>query len=106
MSGKKKQSARAVRREADRAASKLVRDQERLAVLEPGGAPERPIELTSASEVEIAARGLPCPRCGGEVRIEEHLAETIGTSRLRLARVACSICGARRTIYFRLSVLN
>ncbi|MRG93360.1 hypothetical protein [Polyangium spumosum] len=103
MTGKKKPlSARAARREAERAAVKLARDRERLASLEPGGAPSLPIEITSASEVEIAARGKPCARCGGEVRVEEHLAETVGTSRLRVARVFCPACGARRAIYFRL----
>jgi len=102
MAGKKKpQSPRAARREAERAAVKLARDRERLASLEPGGSPERPIEITSASEVEVMARAEPCPRCSGSMRVEEHLAETIGTQRLRIARVVCS-CGVRRSIYFRL----
>jgi hypothetical protein len=78
MSAKKKPGARAARREAERAAVKLARERERLAALEPGGAPERPIDLTSASEVEITARSMPCPRCGGEVRVDEHTAETGG----------------------------
>jgi hypothetical protein len=102
MSAKKKQSPRAARREAERDAMKLARDRERLAALEPGGSPERPIEITSASEVEVTARGMVCPRCSGEVRIEEHLAETVGGSRLRIARVVCSFCRAQRSIYFRL----
>ncbi|MDC0743499.1 hypothetical protein [Polyangium mundeleinium] len=103
MTGKKKPlSARAQRREAERAAVKLVRDRERLASLEPGGSPERPIAITSASEVEVAARGMPCVHCSGEVRVDEHLAETVGTSRLRIARVVCPACGVRRSIYFRL----
>jgi DNA-directed RNA polymerase subunit M/transcription elongation factor TFIIS len=105
MSAKKKTSARAARREAERAALKLARDRERLAALEPGGAPERPIDLTSASEVEVSARSMPCPRCGGEVRVDEHLAETVGASRLRIAKVSCPGCGHRRAIYFRLGGL-
>lgn len=105
MSAKKKPSARAARREAERAAVKLARDRERLAALEPGGAPERPIELTSASEVEVAARSMPCPRCGGEVRVDEHLAETVGAARLRIAKVSCPGCGLRRAVYFRLGAL-
>lgn len=102
MSAKRKPSARAQRREAERATEKLMRDREKLASLEPGGAPERPIEISSASEVEVVARSMPCARCGSEVRVDEHLAETIGASRLRVAKVACSFCGARRAVYFRI----
>ena len=105
MTAKKKPSARAARREAERAAVKFARDRERLAALEAGGVPERPIDLASASEVEITARSMPCPRCGGEVRVDEHLAETIGAQRLRIAKVFCPGCGARRSVYFRLGGL-
>ena len=100
---KRKPGARAARREQDRAAEKLTRDLERLARLEPGGAPERPIALDSASQVEVAARAAPCPRCRGEVRVEEHAAEVVGGARLRVARVACGTCGARRSLYFQLA---
>jgi hypothetical protein len=99
---KKKLSARAVRRERDREAGKLTRDLERLALLEPGGSPARAIELASASQVEVAARAIPCPRCRGELRVEEHTAETVESLRLRVARVACIECRARRSLYFRL----
>ncbi len=103
MGGKKKPvSPRTARREAERGAVKLARDRERLATLEPGGAPSLPLEIVSASEVEIIARSTPCVRCDGEVRVDEHLAETVGTSRLRIARVSCPACGSRRAIYFRL----
>ena len=99
---KKKLGARAQRREAERQTEKFIRDKERLFLLEPGGSPERPIDLTSASEVEIQARSRPCPRCGGEVQVEEHLAQTVGSARLRIAKVACRFCGSKRSIYFRL----
>lgn len=100
---KRKPSARAVRREQDRAAEKLTRDLERLARIEPGGAPDRPIALDSASQVEVAAAAIPCPRCRGEVRVEEHAAEVVGGARLRVARVVCPMCRARRSLYFRLA---
>ncbi len=104
MAGKKKLSGRALRREAERAAEKLGRDREKLASLEPGGAPERPIEIRSASEVEVIARSMPCSRCGAPVRLDEHLADTIGITRFRIARLSCSMCGARRSVYFRIAL--
>lgn len=100
---KKKLSARAARRADDRAAEKLGRDLDRLALLSPGGGPDRPIRLDSASQVEVTARGTPCHRCQGALRVEEHAAETVGGARLRVARVRCAVCGARRDIWFQLA---
>jgi hypothetical protein len=99
---KKKLSARASRRAAVRSSVKLVRDLERLWLLSPGGSPERPIDLASASQVETEASSTPCPLCEGALRVEEHVAVTVGTSRLRVAHVICQACGARRSIHFRL----
>lgn len=99
---KKKLTARAQRREHDRSTVKLARDLDRLAALAPGGAPDRPIELASASQVEVHARSIPCARCQGEVRVEDHIAEIHGADRLRVARVICVMCQTRRPIYFRL----
>ncbi len=99
---------RAERREADRAQSKIAREVERLYALGPGGAPERPIPLASASEVEVAARSTPCPLCHGELRVLEHTAEQIAGARLRVVTATCAHCGAPRVIYFKLpgAVLN
>jgi hypothetical protein len=93
---------RSERRERDRAQVKLGKDLERLWKLGPGGSPERPIAVTSPSEVEVIARSTRCPICQGELRIEEHTAETLGSVRLRVARVACIFCRAQRSIYFQL----
>lgn len=91
--------SRTERREAQRAAVKLAERRMKLAALEPGGAPERPIEVTSASAVEPHARGMPCAACGADgVRVEEHAAVT----GLRVARVVCPRCGVRRDVFFRL----
>jgi hypothetical protein len=68
----------------------------------PGGAPEHPIEVVSPAEVEVRARAAPCARCGSDVRVEEHVAETFGVTRVRVARVACGYCGAKRAVYFRI----
>jgi hypothetical protein len=99
----KKPRARTERRANERALEKLARDRERLAQLEPGGAPDRPIELASASQVEVHARSLPCTRCGGEPRVEAHEARVVGERRLRVAQLVCPACGARRDVWFRLA---
>src|SRR6478672_5038746 len=91
--------ARTERREAAREAEKLARARMKLALLEAGGAPERPIVVASASVVEPHATSLPCPACGvGGVRLDEHAAE----EGLRVTRVRCARCGTRREIWFRI----
>jgi hypothetical protein len=100
----RKRSPRAERRAADRAAEKLARGRERLAHLEPGGDRSRPLEVESASQVEPHALGLPCLRCDGPLRLEEHAAVTIDEGRLRVAKLICPACGARREAWFRLVV--
>lgn len=97
---------RAERRAQDRLHEKLAKDLDKLAAHAPGGAPERAIEIASPSEVEVRARATPCPICGGELRVEEHAAETIGGHRLRVAKVVCATCRRARSIYFRLAALN
>jgi hypothetical protein len=98
----KKPRPRTERREAARAQEKLARAREKLARLEPGGSPERPIALESASQVEVHASSLRCTRCDGDLRVEEHLARTIEEQRLRLVHLVCARCGARRDAWFRL----
>jgi hypothetical protein len=98
----KKKSARAERRERERSLEKLHRQREKLAALEPGGSPERPVDLESASLVEPRARAEPCLRCGGEMRSVEHRAEALDRRRLRIAVARCARCGHARTFYFRL----
>ncbi|MCW5836665.1 MAG: hypothetical protein KIS78_29990 [Labilithrix sp.] len=99
--------ARTERREAERAGVKLAEARLRLASLEAGGSPERPIEVTSASIVEPHAAGLGCAACGGSARVEEHAAVTVpdasgGGRALRVVRVRCARCGVARDVYFRL----
>lgn len=96
------QRKRAVRRAEDRAQQKLTRDLEKLADLAPGGSPARPIVVASPSEIEVRAAAMPCPICQSALRVEEHTAESIGGVRLRVARVVCSFCRAKRAIYFQL----
>jgi hypothetical protein len=104
-----KKRARTERREAERAAVKLVQARMKLASIELGGAPDRPIEAMSASTVELRAASLPCLGCDAEsTRVDEHAAVTVpdssGTPRyLRVVRVHCPRCGVRRDVYFRIT---
>ena len=100
-------SRRAERRQAARDAAKLARARLKLAALEPGGAPDSPIEVASASTVEPHAASLPCAACAGSgVRVEEHTAlVTEDGRRLRVAHVRCPSCGTRRAIYFRIGTM-
>jgi hypothetical protein len=93
---------RAQRRVRARAHERLVRDLDRLARLETGGAPDRPFVIDSPAVVEVRALARPCPLCGGSLRLEGHGAEIVDGVRLRVAAVACTTCGTRRSIYFRL----
>ncbi len=99
---------RTLLRAADRAQQKLAGDLEKLALLAPGGSPERALPITSPSEVEVHARATRCPICEGELDVEEHAAATVAGLRVRVARVVCKVCRRRRAIYFTLagSMLN
>ncbi len=72
----------------------------------PGGAPDRPIDVVSPSVVEGTAQSMQCPVCGGELRVNEHAAETIGGERLRVVYVTCIGCRSSRALYFRIKVLS
>lgn len=91
--------ARTERREAEREAHKLARNRLKLAALEAGGTPERAIDVTSASVIEVHAKSTPCAACGEpNIRIEEHEAR----GGVRELTVLCSRCGVRRKVYYRI----
>ena len=102
MGAKKKLSPNAQRRARARAADKLARQRERLATLADGGAPDRPIDVVSASVIEAQAAGNACLRCAASCRVVEHAAATMGERRLRVVRLECPQCGTPRTVYFRI----
>lgn len=77
-------------------------DLERLARLQPGGAPDRPLEIASPAQVEVIAERTPCPLCGATLALREHAQETVSGERLRVARLACTSCGVPRAVWFRL----
>lgn len=91
---------RTVRREAARAIDKSLSERLALAKLEPGGAPARPLVVSTAALVEPTARALPCPACGGSVRLLEHTAEERAGRRLRVVQVDCAACGTRVEGFF------
>jgi hypothetical protein len=96
-----KKRPRTERRTRERQARKLVRDRERLAALEVGGARERPFEVASASVIAVRARAQPCPHCGGTLHLDEETAES---AVLRATRMTCQRCHAPRTFYFRIAL--
>lgn len=95
-----------------REAAKLAQARMKLAALEPGGGPDRPIEVSSASLVEPHASSQPCPACGnGGGRVDEHIAidwrphDGAEARRLRVAKMVCARCGVRRDVYFRIGTV-
>ncbi len=84
----------------ERDTRKQVRERVRLASLEPGGSAGRPIDLSSASLVEVTAKSLPCVACGSHVLIQDHEAEMTADGPRRVVTVKCFQCGTPRTMYF------
>ena len=104
--GKRKPSARTVRRAQGRLHAGLVDDLERLARLAPGGAPDRPIEIEAPTQVEPIAEATACPLCEATLHVDRHAAETHAGRRLRVAHVRCTSCGVERAFYFRLAGIS
>ena len=102
----KRRRTRTLRRAQTREAEKLLRDRERLALLEAGGTAERPCELESASLVEPRAKSLACLRCDSGTHIETHTAEQCAGRLVRVVCLRCPRCGYRRTVYFHVRPLQ
>ena len=92
--------ARSLRRSLERSEDKLAHARRRLIALEPGGSPERPIEVSSAAVIEARAESVVCPDCSGELRIAEHRAEALQDALLRVVQLKCRRCGAPLTLFF------
>jgi hypothetical protein len=84
----------------------MIAARERLAMLDPGGSSARPIDVRSASQVEVRALATPCLRCDGPYRLDEHAAERIKGRPMRVLALHCGYCGAERTLYFRVTPLD
>jgi len=79
-----------------------VRRTEALAGELPGGSPERPIDVASASVIEGKARATPCIQCGGDLELRGDRATTTPRGLLREADLRCRVCHAPRTLWFRI----
>jgi hypothetical protein len=89
-------------REQERALRKEVRRTEKLAGELPGGAPDRPIDVGSASVVEGKARSTPCVQCGGELDLRHDRATSTARGILREIALLCRRCHAPRTLWYRI----
>ena len=78
---------------------RLVREREDLAKQAPGGSRSRPIEVGTASVIEVRAAQTPCPQCAGELRVKAHEAPA---PKLRRVDVSCRQCYVSRSLWFRL----
>jgi hypothetical protein len=94
---------RTVRRRLGREETRQADEREKLALAEPGGAPERPLGVDSPTQVDVIAERMRCARCGESMRLERHDATVVDGKRLRVAHLACVACGHGRRLYFRLA---
>jgi hypothetical protein len=79
---------------------KLVAAKLKLAALGPGASVDRPIDVASASVIEVHAMGLPCVACDEHgVRLDDHAAK----NGLRHVKVRCTRCGHVRELVFRIA---
>ena len=97
-----KRSDRTVRREQERAQTRLKEDRERLFALSPGGNPERPHEAASAAVIESHALSVRCPLCGENHELIEHSAHVRHGVRLRETKLRCRQCGSQRSLWFKI----
>lgn len=102
MARKPPSRARTERRAQERALRKAVRQTEKDVQRAPGGAPDHPLVVPSASVVEPRARETRCAQCGGDLELRTHAAEKHAGEMLRVARLVCRVCHAPRTIWFRI----
>jgi hypothetical protein len=80
-----------------------VRETEALAGELPGGSPERPIDVASASVVDGKARATPCVQCGGDLELRGDRATSTARGVLREVGLVCRRCRAPRTLWFRIA---
>jgi hypothetical protein len=99
---KKTPRPRTRRRAAEQDLRRLGHKLDRLGTELPGGAPARPIGVTSASVVEIRARAARCLTCDGELVLSAHDAEGAAGAQLRRVDLVCAGCRKPRSLWFRI----
>ena len=97
-----KRSDRTVRREQERAKSRLDDERERLFALSAGGSAQRPLDAASAAVIERHALSFRCPRCGANHELVEHSAHVRNGVRLRETKLRCRQCGSERSLWFKI----
>ena len=95
--------ARTLVRADARRQQRLHEDREKLRLLEPGGSPERPLEVSSVSVVEARAEAERCFQCDLPMRVEEHATRESGRGLVRAVRLCCPRCAAPREIFLRIA---
>jgi hypothetical protein len=88
--------SRTVRRQLEREQRKLDDARWKLAMLQVGFHPSRPIEVESASQIEPQVRGMRCPVCDVGFQVVEHTASPSG----RDVAARCPQCGRKPHLYF------
>ncbi|HMF42917.1 MAG TPA: hypothetical protein VKQ32_19730 [Polyangia bacterium] len=91
------------RRELERELRKEVRRTEAAAGKLPGGSPDLPIDVASASVVEGKARATPCIQCSGDLELRGDRATSTARGVLREIALACRRCHTPRTLWFRVT---
>ncbi len=79
--------------------TELTKLKRQLAEITPGGTPGRPIEVVSASVVELAALDRECIGCGGQPKLVDHTVIADPDRSLRAVRVRCPRCDTQRTLF-------
>ena len=88
------------RRIAERKAKQLVHAKEKLFLVGPGGGRDHPLEVISASVIEVRIGQLPCVQCDQAMyRVREHESVSAGLRRLH---INCRGSGAPRVMWFRI----
>jgi len=93
---------RTLERELEKKREKLYEARQKLAALDPGGGPSRPLDVSSASVIQARAEAQPCLRCGLPMRCDEHTTFEGPNGLLRLAKLECRGCGATRDFFLRI----
>ena len=99
---KKPPRPRTARRAAAQLSRRAIERIERLGTQLPGGAPEDPLRVTSASVIEVRARAMRCLVCEGELELRAHVSESDAPGDLRRADLSCRGCGRARRLWFRI----
>ena len=94
---------RAQNRRDDQRLRAQVREREGLARALPGGARTSPIEVMTASVVELRARETPCVQCAGPLELVGDRAESTPRGVLRELDLVCRSCHAPRRLWFRIT---